>query len=654
MKLKKLAKIIGGLLVLIIIALIALPFFISAEYLKGQLQQQVKAATGRDLIIKGNTSLKVFPNIAVSAEDVTLGNPAGFSSPYFVQLKKLETGAALVPLLSKDLQITGITLEGAVLNMEELASGAKNWEFKSAPTKEEPAPKKEPTASSPLKALAIGDIVLKDSAVNMIKPGKKTTVVKDINLTISGADGSKALKVDGSALLDGKSVKANVSAEKMKALLAGESSPLKADITLPMGNVKFNGTASNNKALALDGAVDLTMDAIKATGKLAVNMGGAVPSVKGALKMDELNLDKVTGGGTKEAPAKEPAAGQDGWSDEKIDLSALRAANADLDISIGKLISGKLEVSNIAANVALNDGALKVTLSNASLYSGTAKGTVSAGAGGSIGTNLSLSGIEIDPLMTALVGKSRLEGKANVTLNVNGGGGSQKAIVGSLNGNGSFSVVDGAFKGINIASFLRDAKKGFLADSSSEKTDFSELTGTYTIAQGVVTNNDLSMKSPVLRVAGKGTASLPAKTVNYRVEPTLVSTLKGQGDVKDRSGLTIPMVIAGPWSNISITPDLAGMLQEGLKDPAKLKENLKDIKGSIKDLNSPKDIGKALFGGKEAAPATSAPAATPAAAPATTTPAAEPAPAAAPAPAKKSDATKEAIGGLLNSLGKKE
>lgn len=697
MKLRTLAKIIGGLFALIIVAGLALPMFISADYLKAQLVQQVKAATGRDLVIKGEASLKIFPNIAVTAEEVTLSNPEGFKTPFFVQLKKLETGAALRPLLSKELQITGITLEGAQLNLEENANG-KNWEFaKGTPEPNQPVKGADASATSPLKKLQIGDVVLKDSAFTYSKPGAKPMAAKDINLTIKGADGSSALKVDGKMLFQNEAVTLSLTADKMKELIAGKASPVVLSLALPSATVKFNGSAQTQPEIAANGKLDVAIDdllkltswatgkpgaaapkkislkttvaakgmdnvsltdlsfsadSISATGKLAANLAGSVPSIRGALAFGELNLDTVTGSAGKSQGPTKASSGQEGWSDEKIDLAVLRSANANLNVTIGTLRSGKLQVADIAANLSLQDGLMKLNLGNASLYGGAAKGTVSVNgnSGVGLGTNLTLNNIEIDPLLTALVGNSRLEGKANVALAVNGAGSSQRAIVSSLAGNGSMKVVDGAFKGINIASFMRDAKKGFMGESTSEKTDFSELSASFTIAQGVVSNSDLNMKSPVLRLGGKGTVSLPAKTVNYRVEPTLVASLKGQGG-KDKEGLTIPLVISGPWSGISITPDLAGMLQEGLKDPTKLKENLKDLKGTLKEFNSPKDIGKALLGGgaaKEAAP-TAAPATAPAAteaAPATAVP--EP----QTQKQKKSDALKEGLGGLLNTLQK--
>ncbi len=685
---KKLLKITGGAVAVVIVGLVAAPMFISADYLKAQLTTQVKNATGRDLVIKGKTSLTLFPNIAVSAEDVTLGNPQGFSSPYLVSLKKLETGAALKPLLAKELRITGITLVGATVNLEQNAAGAKNWEFTSAKKEEKPAEKTE--GGSPLKAFAIGDIVIKDSAFSMVKAGAKPIAAKEINLTLSGADGSKALKLDGSALYQNEKVSAKLAVDKMKALMAGKDSPVDMSLSLPSGAVKFKGNASNDSAIAVNGALDVaiadlpavtawatgkpaaaggpkkialtstiaakgansialndlafSVDALSATGKLAVAMG-AVPSISGALTIPELDLNALKGG--KKAEEKTAPTSAASWSDEPINLAGLKAVNANLDVAIGALETGNLNIRDIQTHVTIQDGALKLNLVNASLYDGAAKGVVSASPAG-VATNLTVSGVDIDKLMTAMSGASRLAGKTNLTLAVSGSGNSQRAIVNSLSGNGSLKVNDGALKGMNIAAFLRDAKKGFIfSDNKTETTDFTELTATYSIAQGVVSNSDLSMKSPVLRLSGKGTISLPPKTINYRLEPTLVGSIKGQGDTAARSGITVPLTITGGWSSPSVTPDLTSMAVDALKDPAALKQNIKDIGNQLKGLNSPKDIGAALLGGGTAAPApapTAAPAAAGGSAPAA-------APAATPAP-KKSELIQEGIGGLLNTIGK--
>jgi len=698
---KLVLKIIAALVMLVVAAALLIPMFISAEYLKGELVAQVKKATGRDLTIEGTASLSVFPNLAVHVENVTLGNPEGFASPYFLRIGKLETGAALMPLLGKELRITGVTLEGATINLEENASGSKNWEFTKAEKEpgasDEQAP--EVKKASPLKALAIGEVAIKDSSISYRKGNEKPVAVEGITVGLTGVDGTSPLVLSGKALLRGEPVEIALDIKSMPEFLQGRLVPTKLALGLPSGKVGFAGEAGMkgaeygaagtldiaisdvqklqawatgkpakpafpksvkltsaikasgvNKTIVLD-TVSAELNALKATGNLTAVYGGAVPALKGTLTIPELDLAAISkpvapgaaGGGDKAAPA----ANSSGWSDAPIDTSGLRAANADMVLSIGSLKSDKFQISDIAATIALKGGVLGIDLGKASLYGGSAKGNVKldgSAAGVGLTTDLDIADVQIDPLMTALSGASKLEGTATVTLDVNGRGASQRAIVSSLGGKGSMRIADGAIKGINIASFLRSAQKGFvLGEKTTEKTDFTELTATFLIAKGIVSNEDLSMKSPVLRLAGKGIISLPPRTIDYRLVPTLVGSIEGQGGKDGLSGIAVPLIITGPWSAISVTPDLAGMLEEGLKNPEALKQNLKGIKDTIGDYNSPKDIGKALLGGgkaKEATPETTAPAPATGAAPAPT------------APLTKEQKIEQGIGGLLNTFGK--
>jgi AsmA protein len=106
---------------------------------------------------------------------------------------------------------------------------------------------------------------------------------------------------------------------------------------------------------------------------------------------------------------------------------------------------------------------------------------------------------------------------------------------------------------------VRNLQGAFLDPGAQrqQKTDFAELAGTYTIKSGILSNQDLELKSPLLRVAGKGTVDLPQQTVNYRVEPKAVASTTGQGGASEASGIMVPVIIEGPWSNLSYKPDLA-------------------------------------------------------------------------------------------------
>ena len=94
----------------------------------------------------------------------------------------------------------------------------------------------------------------------------------------------------------------------------------------------------------------------------------------------------------------------------------------------------------------------------------------------------------------------------------------------------------------------------------TQDTDFSELGGTFTITKGILTNKDLKLLSPLVRVAGSGTVNLPAQTLNYRVEPKLAATLEGQGG-SEAKGIEVPVIVSGPWASPGFRPDLASMIQ---------------------------------------------------------------------------------------------
>jgi AsmA protein len=182
----------------------------------------------------------------------------------------------------------------------------------------------------------------------------------------------------------------------------------------------------------------------------------------------------------------------------------------------------------------------------------------------------------------------RLESKANATYKITGRGKSQKEIVQSLNGDGSVKFVDGAIRGVNIAAMVRNVSTAFLKSGfdESQKTDFAELGGTFTIKNGLFETKDLAMQAPLLRLSAAGTSDLPARTMKFRVEPKLVGTIKGQGGDADKAGLVVPVIVEGPWDAPSFKPDLMGALQAGpdglLKNPKDLKKGLEEgVKGLL-------------------------------------------------------------------------
>ena len=357
----------------------------------------------------------------------------------------------------------------------------------------------------------------------------------------------------------------------------------------------------------------LALDAIRGKGDFAVATGGKVPTITARLDVEKLDVNPylgepqdsaamsketgkgggAPGGGAPGGGAGQTAAkpAQQGWSTDPIDVSALRSVNADVALGTGSLIYQKIQIGKSALKVALNGGKMVADLTEMALYNGHGKAQIvvdGSGAVPAINQSIELTNIDSFPLLRDAADMKRLEGKANAKYAITGRGRSQKEIVQSLNGDGNVKFVDGAIRGVNIAAMVRNVSTAFLKQGfdESQKTDFAELGGTFTIRNGLFETKDLAMQAPLLRLAATGTSDLPARTMKFRIEPKLVGSLKGQGGEADKAGLVVPVIVEGPWDAPTWKPDLLGALQAGpdglLKNPKDLKKGLEEgVKGLI-------------------------------------------------------------------------
>ena len=305
--------------------------------------------------------------------------------------------------------------------------------------------------------------------------------------------------------------------------------------------------------VAVDGAVygvkdaDIKLDAIAAKGSFTADTGGAKPYLNGQLAVGDLDVnpylpaESESGGTAADKPATADAGAQ-GWSEEPMDFSGLKAANLDFDLTVDSILIRKIQIGKGALALKLKDGIFTADLKELALYEGTGSGSVTLDASGkvpSLKKSFSLEGVQAQPLLADAAGFDRLAGTAQADYTIAARGLSQLDMVKNLNGKGGVKFANGAIVGINLAAMVRNVSTAFLDSSAGEtqKTDFSELSGTFTIANGLLKNDDLSLQSPLLRVNGAGTSDLPARTLDYRVEPKFAATLEGQGGAQKVAGV---------------------------------------------------------------------------------------------------------------------
>lgn len=295
------------------------------------------------------------------------------------------------------------------------------------------------------------------------------------------------------------------------------------------------------------------------------------------ISVDKLDADRYIpkGGGKaagKPAPASTPAPGGGGKPGEQpLDFSALKGLNANGSLKIGQLKAGNVKASNVRIDIKAANGRLDVSPLNANLYRGSLSGAVSVQAAQTpvIAVKQTLTNVDVGPLLKDAADFDTLEGRGNVSLDVTGRGATVSALRQALNGNAAIKLTEGAIKGIDVAATLRDLKSKFgtlkgqhsQAASGSQKTDFSELSGTFNIKNGVARNNDLQGKSPLLRLAGEGEVDIGRETLNYLLKASVVATTKGQGgrELADLSGITVPVRLTGTFAKPAYSIDFSGV-----------------------------------------------------------------------------------------------
>ena len=125
---KILLGLVGGVILLLILATVLLPLIYDKEDLEKKIATEVFKQTGRELSIDGALDFSVFPWLAVEVSDLSLSNAEGFGDQPFAQISSARVGVALMPLFRKQIAVDEITLDGLDLALAVNARGENNWD----------------------------------------------------------------------------------------------------------------------------------------------------------------------------------------------------------------------------------------------------------------------------------------------------------------------------------------------------------------------------------------------------------------------------------------------------------------------------------------------------------------------------------------------
>jgi AsmA protein len=143
-----------GALAIMCVTLAAATFLVIAaplDVLRDRLAQQIKARTGRTLQVSGQTRLFFFPSLGLRLGEVFLSAPADMGGPPTLVMHSLEVQVELLSLLSSQIIVKRLVLNGPLIDLRIDAQGRRSWDLaqQSSPRRSaQLAPRAADTASA--------------------------------------------------------------------------------------------------------------------------------------------------------------------------------------------------------------------------------------------------------------------------------------------------------------------------------------------------------------------------------------------------------------------------------------------------------------------------------------------------------------------------
>jgi AsmA protein len=559
-----------GIVVLAAIAVAVIVATFDPNKYKPELARVVKEKTGRTLAIDGSIGLSFYPNIGVAVGKVSLSEPG--SNRVFASIDQARVSLALLPLLSRQVVVDRLTLSGLNVELVQHKDGKTNFaDLAGAGGKAKPEAKQAPREEAV--RLDIAGIDIRSSTVGWRDEASGSRYKASVAEFTTGRIASG---------VPGKlSLSARVEATQPKAdMQLRLSSGYRLDLE------KHSFAFSGIDLRISDGAPGSTAPATSLQGD--VEFDASPQALRFDLAADRLNLDRYLPPPAKAGARGAAAPAAAGGAEQPIDLSALKGLNLKGSLKVGELVVSNVKTEKVDIGLRAEGGRVEVTPIAASLYQGNFSGAASVNANSDrYALKGKLAGVAIGPLLHDALNNDLLEGRGEVALDVQTGGRTVGAMKKALAGGASFSLRDAALKGINLEEAIRKAQA--LAGSKAaaeqganrgERTDFTELSASFVIKNGVAHNEDLSAKSPLLRISGSGDVDIGANAVDYIAKASVVGTATGQGgrELANLRGVTVPVKISGALEAPRFRVDLATTAREAVKKKAeeKLKERARD------------------------------------------------------------------------------
>jgi uncharacterized protein involved in outer membrane biogenesis len=525
---------------------------------RGQLETALSKELGRTVKLGGEIHIGISNGgLAISVRDAAIGNPTWASRPNMAGIGLFSLKVGLMPILEHKVDISGIAIENADIQLESSSGNRHNWQFQTSSEKSSTAEAKKEEASQPV-AINIAELSVKNSQVTLRDENGKTTIFKAENFTLK--DSSKGASVNFAGSYNTQPIKLAITTNG-DSLFSKTARPV--DITLDFANYHLTAEGKidiENKKADIN-KYELTSNSTKISGHMLAAWGGARPAMQGTLVSDKLVPDDLKmAGGKEEGQAKpeDEAAKphQRLFNDNPLPFDSLKSADVNLDIEIGTMPAGSVELKNIKTKLVINNGHLLLSPLKINLGEGTMFGQVNLDAANALahlGVTISINGVDMADLIKVWGTEAFLSGKVKSDINLASSGNTMHELASNLSGPISLIGAGG-----DVISSAKDRITAGLMEvlapgSGNKNASMNCLVARFIAQNGNVKSNGILVDTAAATAAGYGDIDLRTETVNldFHAKTKLI----------DVAGLLPSVHIGGTLQNPDVNADAKSIIQ---------------------------------------------------------------------------------------------
>jgi AsmA protein len=507
--LKRTIKWIGIIFILLIVAVVSLPFLINVDQFRPTLQADLSTALGREVTL-GNLHLKILTG-EVTADDLSVAEDPAFGKPAFIRAKSLHVGVEIWPFLfSRKLIVTDLLIDQPEISLVQSHTG--DWNFSGLGKSKTPATAASTSARVPLD-LSVKVVKITNGRLTLSRTlgHWKPLALEQANIDLRDFSStsefpfslSAQVRGGGTIKLDGKA----------GPIHPTDSSMTPVHVSLKMAQLDLARSGMNDFAPDVSG-----LASFDGSGE----SDGAAMRLQGKLKIDKVVLAK---NGT---PSTRP-------------VEADFAVQHDLRKHLGIIKQGDFHIGSAIAH-----------LTGSYVEQGE-----------SMVLNLRLSGPgmpvqELEALLPALAitlpsGTSLKGGTANVNVSMEGP-------ADRLVTSGSLALDNTHLVGFNLPQKMASIEK-FAGIKEGPDTEIQVLSANVRFAPEGTSANEMKLIVPAIgEMSGAGTVS-PAKALDFKMSAMVHTT----GLLSVVGNKPIPFTVGGTCAEPVFKPDIGAVVKEEVK-----------------------------------------------------------------------------------------